>query len=125
MTLSAFALAVTGLGLTFMPAEIAMYLHMMPAMHYQLLLQLLGALYFSFAMLNWMAKGSIIGGIYNKPISLANSTHFFIGGMALVKYHLKNPGMPPSLWILTAIYIVFAVLFGIISFRHPLSPEPA
>jgi len=31
-------------------------------------MQIIGSFYFAFAILNWMSKGSIIGGIYNRPI---------------------------------------------------------
>jgi len=46
---------------------------------------LLGALYVDFAMLNWMVKGSLIGNIYNRPVAVANFTHFLVGGLALAK----------------------------------------
>jgi hypothetical protein len=70
-------------------------------------------------MLNWMAKGSLIGGIYNRPIAIANLTHFFIGAAALIKAVLGNPGMHYTVWILAGIYLVFTILFGIIFSRHP------
>ena len=38
-----------------------------------------------FAMLNWMAKGVIIGGIYSRPIVIANLAHFLIGDLELIK----------------------------------------
>ena len=44
----------------------------------QVILQLLGALYFSMAFINWTAKDSHIGGIYMRPISLGNFAHFFV-----------------------------------------------
>ena len=62
MILSAVFLAVIGISLTFLPAEIAGITGITPDKTFTVILQLLGALYFSFAMLNWMAKGTIIGG---------------------------------------------------------------
>ncbi|MBK8782735.1 MAG: hypothetical protein IPO22_13215 [Anaerolineales bacterium] len=50
------------------------------------LVQLMGALYFSFALMNWTAKDSAIGGIYARPVSLANFSHFFSGVLLLLKY---------------------------------------
>jgi hypothetical protein len=119
MALSAIFLAVIGIGLTFMPQEIAAFTGLGFTKIYQLQLQILGALFFAFAMLNWMAKGSIIGGIYNRPIAIANFTHFFIGGVALVKAVAGNVHLHYTVWILAILYSIFAILFGIIFSRHP------
>jgi hypothetical protein len=119
MALSAIFLAVIGIGLTFMPQEIAAFTGLGFTKIYQLQLQILGALFFAFAMLNWMAKGSIIGGIYNRPIAIANFTHFFIGGVALVKAVAGNMHLHYTVWILAILYSVFAILFGIIFSKHP------
>ena len=81
--------------------------------------QILGALYFGFAMLNWMLKGGIIGGIYNRPAVIANISHFFIGALALIKGALGTDELPYGFWILTAVYMVFTVLFGWVLFRNP------
>ncbi len=120
MLASAVFLAAIGLSLTFMPAEIAAYLDMSTTSEFRIILQLLGALYFAFAMLNWMAKGSLLGGIYNRPIVIANSTHFLIGGLALGKALLNNPQQPVSSWIFTVVYVVFAICFGVLLNRHPI-----
>ena len=119
MMLSAAFLAFTGMGLTFFPQEIAVASGLGFTKAFQLILQILGALFFAFAMLNWMAKGSIIGGIYNRPIVLANLAHFFIGGLALIKALIGNFNLPSHIWILAVIYSVFTVLFGILFSRHP------
>lgn len=122
MTLSAVFLAVVGISLTFLPAEIGGITDIAPGKTFTVILQLLGALYFSFAMLNWMAKGTLIGGIYGKPVSVANLTHFVIGALALIKLLLNNHDLHYAIWILAAIYAVFAVLFGMIFSKNPI-PE--
>jgi hypothetical protein len=124
MTLCAIFLAVTGLSLTFLPEEISAYMNISSAKPFLLILQILGALYLSFAMLNWMIKGSLIGGIYNKPIAIANFMHFFVAGLALIKGLMNHPDLPYSVWAFAGIYSIFALLFGLIAFRHPkLKPE--
>lgn len=65
MTLSAISLALIGISLTFLPKEISDYIGTNSSRAFQLIIQLLGALYFAFAMLNWMVKGSAIGGIFS------------------------------------------------------------
>lgn len=119
MTLSAVFLAIMGISLTFFPMEISDYLDINSTKVLHLIIQILGSLYFAFAMLNWMTKGSFIGGIYNRPIAVANFTHFFIGGLALIKGVAANHGLPYIFWILAGIYSVFALLFGLILFRNP------
>lgn len=83
------------------------------------LMQILGALYFAFAMLNWMSKSSIIGGIYNRPTAVANFTHFLIAGLALLKGIISNPELPFVIWGLAIVYVIFGCLFGILLFVHP------
>jgi hypothetical protein len=121
MILSAIFLAAIGISLTFLPAEIAGITGIAPDKTFTVILQLLGALYFSFAMLNWMAKGTLIGGIYGKPVSVANMTHFVIGALALIKLLLNNHDLHYSIWMLAGIYAVFAVLFGIIFSKNPVA----
>ena len=70
MTLSAIILALIGISLNFFPKEILDYLELSVSDTLELLIQIIGSLYFAFAMLNWMSKGSIIGGIYNRPIAI-------------------------------------------------------
>ena len=82
MTLSAIILALIGISLIFLPKEILDYLELSVSETLQLLMQIIGSFYFAFAMLNWMSKGSLIGGIYGRPIAMANLTHFVISGLA-------------------------------------------
>lgn len=120
MTASAVSLAVAGIVLTFAPDEVAQSLG---ADSPTILLQLLGAAYFGFAMVNWTAKANLIGGIYARPIAIGNFSHFAIGAMALIK--IANQSEGGFLIGLTIIYVVFAVLFGIILFRHPVKSNGA
>ena len=121
MTLSAIILALIGISLIFLPNEILDYLELSASETLQLLMQIIGSFYFAFAILNWMSKGSIIGGIYNRPIAMANLTHFVIAGLALIKGVLANPSLSYVIWSIAIIYSIFAILFGIVAFKHPVS----
>ena len=123
MTLSAIILALIGISLIFFPKEILNYFESSVSDALELLLQIVGSFYFAFAMLNWMSKGSIIGGIYNRPISIANLTHFIIAAFALVRGILSNPSLSYMIWLITIMYSIFAILFGIMAFNHPLSRD--
>ena len=114
-------LALIGISLIFLPKEILDYLELSVSETLQLLMQIIGSFYFAFAILNWMSKGSIIGGIYNRPIAMANLTHFVIAGLALIKGIVANPSLSYVIWSIAIIYSMFAIFFGIVAFRHPVS----
>jgi hypothetical protein len=43
-----------------------------------------------------------------------------IATLALAKASVSNPELPMLLSIVSVIYVVLAILFGIILFRHPI-----
>lgn len=120
MIISAILLGNIGIILTFMPEEILKLLYLVLTNELKIIFQILGAFYFSFAILNWMSKSSLVGGIYNKPIVVANCAHFAIVGIALIKEVISNPNSPTLIWLMTLVYTFFAIAFGIIMNRHPL-----
>lgn len=123
MTASAVMLGAVGIAFIFIPEEILHLLSSETNVSSLLLLQIMGALYFGFAMLNWMSRNSVIGGIYNKPVAVANYAHFFAGGIALAKALLKNPALPSLLWVIAAVYLLFAVIFVWIFYKNPSAPK--
>ncbi len=118
MTTSAIILGTTGVLLTFMPQEVAIFLRLTESA--TILFQILGALYFGFAMLNWTAKANLIGGIYSRPVCIGNFTHSLIGGLALIKLVLHN-NFGNSILICAILYLIFATLFGYVLFTNPSS----
>jgi hypothetical protein len=113
LTGSSVVLGPAGAACLFMPEELAASLGA-DGTSLPVLIQLLGALYLGFAMANWMVKGASIGGVYGRPISIANFTHFAIGALALAKHVRPHP----STWATAALiaYAVFAVLFAYVVF---------
>lgn len=119
LTASSLALAAAGVAATFAPVEIASALGLGTARGTTLIIQLLAAALFAFAMTNWMARGSLMGGIYNRPIAVGNLAHFLIGGLASAK--AIAAGERGIVWIVAAaIYIIFAIGFGVVLFRSPV-----
>ena len=118
MIASAALLAALGLLLSFAPEETLAYLGQPATGAVPVLLQLAGALYLGFAVMNWTAKGSVLGGIYGRAIVLGNFLHFTMGALALLKAAI-DPGFGTIVWVLTGIYAVFALLFGRMLFTHP------
>ena len=120
MTISSIILGATGIILTFAPDIVVNNLSIETNPASLLLGQVMGGLYFGYSMLNWMTKESVIGGIYNRPIAIANFTHFLIAGLAICKGLISNPGLPKILWTACIVYVVLGFLFIIILFRQPV-----
>jgi len=120
MAASSVFMGLIGIALSFMPSEFLEIFGQMPNETLTLILQLTGALYFGFAMTNWMAKNVLIGGIYSRPLSIGNFSHFFIAGLALIKTFFNSNTTSTYIIGLTIIYVLFAILFGYILFTHPI-----
>lgn len=119
MISSAIIMGIIGFFLTFMPNETLKFLNQDPTDILTFILQLMGALYFGFAILNWMAKNVLIGGIYAKPLCLGNFVNFLMGALTLIKLALNSSLSAAYFWILTIFYILFALAFGFVSFINP------
>lgn len=114
-------MAIIGGSLTFLPQEILTYYQIQADIILMVGMQLLGALYLGFAMLNWMSKSNLMGGIYSRPVAIANTMHFTMGGLLFLKQVLDRPASA-DLLCLTLLYLGFAVIFGIVAFKR--SPAP-
>lgn len=124
MTLSAIALALAGLACSFAPQELQAVLGAPASATGALMIQLLGAAYLGLAMLDWMARGVLIGGIYARPVAAGNLLHFFAGAAALAKAVTATPA-PIPLWIAAGVYAGLALAFARVLLTHPLPAEPA
>lgn len=119
MIASAIFMGLIGITLTFMPDNVLTIMGQMPNGTLNLILQLTGALYFGFAITNWMAKTVLIGGIYARPLSIGNFSHFLIAGLALIKVSMNTTIANAYIYTLTAFYVLFAILFGYVLITHP------
>ena len=117
MMASSLFLGVAGLSALFAPEELLKLVSLPQTTPLPVLIQLMGALYLSFALMNWTAKESIIGGIYLRPISIANFLHFIMGALTLIKYQLSNAANG-FLWGVLIVYVTFAIIFTWLVFVH-------
>lgn len=114
---SAVVMFVAGAVATFLPQEILLYLGVPVDGALPLIIQIVGALYLSFALLNWTAKDSLIGGIYNRPVSIGNLLHFTMGALALGKAAIVGPF---EFVCAAIVYAIFAIAFAMIFFTSPV-----
>lgn len=116
---SAF-LAILGFMGTFIPAESLILADIDPLPETVIMFQMMGGLYFGFALLNWMSRESPMGGIYGKPLATSNLVHFMVVALMLLKEVFQgDPGN--GFLIISVLYAVFAVGFASTLFRDPFS----
>ncbi|WP_422361011.1 hypothetical protein [Reichenbachiella sp.] len=114
MILSVIYLATQGLFLTFLPQEVNAYFDINPEGMTVLISQTLGAALLAFSMLNWMTRNNILGGIYGKPLMMANFLFFFTSGMS----YLKGANSE-LIWAMAGVSLVIGLTFGYVAFTHP------
>tara|TARA_B100000470_G_C19740496_1_gene368963 strand:+ start:694 stop:1086 length:393 start_codon:yes stop_codon:yes gene_type:complete len=119
MTISALFLGIIGIFLSFLPKEIINYLNINSNVITILLFQLLGALYLGFGILNWMLKGSRIGGIYNRPVLMGNLMHFLVGAIALIKIVTSIQAHSEIIIFLMIVYSTLSISFAILFKSNP------
>ena len=123
MVSSSAFLGFLGLLALFVPEELLKMLSLPFTSPLPVLMQLLGAMYLSFALMNWTAKDNIIGGVYLRPISIANFSHFMIGALSLLNNQFSN-GANLYLLSVSIAYAVFAIIFTWLVFFHTGIQKP-
>jgi hypothetical protein len=122
MGASALAMGLAGIAGSFLPHELLVRMGVPAAGLLPTLVQLYGALLLGFAAVNWMAKDSLIGGIYNRPVALGNLLHFATGAITLVKFVIGGGTTPMFVIIATVLYVAFAAAFAVVVFGSPVKP---
>lgn len=122
MISSAVFMGLLGLLASFLPKEILNSVGVDSTILPTLLIQITGALYLGFALMNWMAKTALIGGIYSRPLCIGNFLHFTVAGLALIKGAFHHAGLNYIL-IAAIVYSLFVILFGVVLFTSPIKEK--
>ncbi len=120
MAASAIVLGLGGVAASFAPQEILSAFGTTAEGILPVLVQLHGAMLLGFAMMNWMAKDGLIGGIYNRPLAIGNLVHFVVGALALGKFVLRGDAAVATM-VVAAVYTLFAIAFARVLFRSPVA----
>jgi hypothetical protein len=81
----------------------------------ELPLQLYAGALLALAAMNYVARGSSLGGIYGRAVITADQVHFTIGALVLIKHALRSP-VSPAFCIVVAAYAAGAVFFNLLLF---------
>ena len=81
--------------------------------------QLLGASWLGVGSLNWLSQSSLLGGIYGRPIVLANLALYFIGALVLLRVFYDET-MPLGIWFVLVPFVIFALIYGWLLLRGPI-----
>jgi len=119
LIISAVLMGLVGLVATFIPAEALIILSIAdPLPGIVFIIQILGAVYLGFAMLNWMSRAAPMGGIYSRPLTTANFLHFMMVALASWKFEPVSENGNVNL-VISVLYSLFAIAFGLVLFRSP------
>ena len=80
--------------------------------------QLLAAAWLGLAALNWLNRSALLGGIYGRPVVMANLALYFVAAMALLR-HVAGRQVPAALWIGLVPVALFAAVYGWLLLRGP------
>ena len=121
MTTSASLLVAHGIILLFAPDFLSRLFNLTNGPEGSAAAQLFGAALIGFGLMNWTARGVVLGGIYGRALVYGNFVHSFVG--FLVGMRARLGGFSNEyFWIEVALYLAFAILFGAMLFRGP-SPQ--
>ena len=119
MISSTTVLAVIGIALSFLPRECLTMAGAEASPRVVVLAQLTGAMALAWAILDWMSRGQRIGGIYNRPLALANWLHFLMGSLALVK--MTTPDGFGALEVALVVpYAILTIWWAVALFTSPV-----
>ena len=115
MIASSVLLAGTSLACLFVPEEAAAALHLSEGA--AAVLPLVAAGHAGFAALNWVGRGAIYGGVYGKPIVLANFTIAAVTTLILVSLQFADAS-PVGVGV-TAVFALYWLAFIRLLFWPP------
>ena len=120
MISSAVFNAVLGILFTFLPQETRAWMGVAEQTVADLvLMQVLGSALIGIAVINYMSRGAVIGGIYGKPLLLGNLIYHMASGLGLLKFAFSS-GEWLLLGIPSILYLIFTAGFIKLNFTSAL-----
>ncbi|HKJ01824.1 MAG TPA: hypothetical protein VJ997_05195, partial [Longimicrobiales bacterium] len=76
------------------------------------------------AIMDWMGRTAIYGGIYGRPIVMANLVLSLTGGLPLLKSQMVDAGATPWGWVPAAVLAAHGTAFALLLFGFVGGPPP-
>jgi hypothetical protein len=115
-----------GIIFSFLPQEVMKQLGETTGPVTTLALQVLGAFYMGMALMNYTGKKAVIGGIYNRPLQMANTVHCAIAAITLAKYTAgQSFHIAPAIMGVSLTYVLLAGGFLKLLFSSPVQQTNA
>jgi hypothetical protein len=86
--------------------------------------QLLAAALLALAALNWLSRNALLGGIYGRPVVMANAVFHFVAAMVLLRL-ITTRGGSTAPWLLVVPIVGLAGAYGWLLLRGPLERDIA
>jgi hypothetical protein len=83
--------------------------------------QLLGAAWLGMAALNWLQRGTLLGGNYGRPAVLANAALYFVSALSLLRALAGNGGAS-SLWVICVPMLLLGLAYWTLLLCGPFDP---
>lgn len=83
--------------------------------------QLLGAAWLGVAAMNWLQRAALLGGIYGRPVVMANLALYFVSALSLLRALLDGAASRAA-WIALAPVVLLAAAYGALLLRGPFDP---
>jgi hypothetical protein len=109
---SAVVLGAAGLVALFVPESVAALFGLPADRASRTVVQLLAGALFGLAMLDWMNRYATVGGIYGRPLVVANFAFFFMATTTLVRAAARAADGGIAMWSAAAVCCVLAALYG-------------
>jgi hypothetical protein len=85
--------------------------------------QLIAAAWLALGALNWLSRAALLGGIYGRPVVLANAALYFISAMVLLRAAGGAGARSVWLWAFGAVTFLGASVYGWLLFRGPVGRD--
>lgn len=83
--------------------------------------QVLAAAWLGVASLNWLQRGTVIGGIYARPLVSANFILYLVSSMSMLRVVIA-PSASRGTWFLAVPMFVLATAYAALMFKGPFDP---
>ena len=83
--------------------------------------QLLGAAWLGMSALNWLNRSTILGGIYGRPVVVANLAMHCISALSLLRA-VVGSASSRGVWVALTITTLLAATYGALMLRGPFDP---